>query len=160
MSKKLNTEQITNELRGSSSFFNDQDQTKRKNDVVTSQSDITTSHVDVTTPTIETLEDDYTLQSQSENQGRLDIEKLQTVIKSLSEIPYSAFTTPVRLSNQEKKDIEDFIFITLRKNDLQGNAVSISKLMRYCLRYMMKIHEDEFIEALKKALRKDTTLPI
>lgn len=36
----------------------------------------------------------------------------------------------------------------------------INKPMRYCLRYMMKIHEAELIEALKKGLRKDTTLPI
>lgn len=159
MSKKIKTHQIANELKGSSSFFTKRNQEPEQDDVVTSQSDIMTSQ----SPSIPPVDakDMSQLESKAvENQVGLDIEKLKTVIKSLSEIPTSAFTTPIRLSAQEKKDVEDFIFMTLRQNGLQGNQVSISKLMRYCLRYMMKIHEPELVQALKEALEKDTSLPI
>jgi hypothetical protein len=96
----------------------------------------------------------------SEKRSQIDPVKLITVIKSLSEISASTQNTPVRFSEQEKKDIEDFIFITLRKNGLQGKAVSTSKLLRYSLRYLMKVHQKEFITALQKALKKNTLLPI
>src|SRR5688572_10191309 len=108
MSKKINTTQIANELRGSSSFFNERDR-KKQADVVTSQNDITTSEDDINTPNTDPVETNDYQQEPEESQRYLDIEKLQTVIKSLSEIQTSAFTTPVRLSSQEKKDIEDFI---------------------------------------------------
>jgi hypothetical protein len=111
----------------------------------TSQSDVVTSVTDG---------------APSEKRSQLDPVKLITIIKSLSEIPASTQNTPVRFSEQEKKDIEDFIFITLRKNGLQGKAVSTSKLLRYSLRYLMKVHEKEFITALQKALKKNTHLPI
>lgn len=159
MSKKIKTDHIANELKGSSSFFTERNQELGQSDVATSQSDITTSQSPLTPP--EETKGVRQLESEAvENQVGLNIEKLKTVIKSVSEIPTSAFTTPVRLSAQEKKDVEDFIYITLRKNGLQGNQVSISKLMRYCLRYLMKIHEPELVQALKGALEKDTNLPI
>lgn len=159
MNKKINTDHIANELKSSSFFFAGKKEDPEQSDVMTSQSDIMTSQDDVTPNTVstETIKKEGGVPA---SEGTLDIEKLKTVIKSLSEIPTSAFTTPIRLSDQEKKDIEDFIYITLRKNGLQGYQVSISKLMRYCLRYLMKVHEPELVQALKEALQKDTNLPI
>src|SRR6185503_9835389 len=159
MSKKFNTDHITNELKGSSSFFQKRTQEPEQNDVVTSPNDIMTSQAD-TVLSAATNELNLNEQMAETNQGGLDIEKLRTIIKSLSEIPTSGFTTPIRLSAQEKKDVEDFIYMTLRKHGIQGHQVSVSKLMRYCLRYLMKIHERELVTALKEALQKDTNLPI
>lgn len=159
MNKKINTDHIANELKSSSFFLAGKNEEQVKSDVMTSQSDITTSEDDITPnpKSSETIQKEVQVPASKSN---LDIEKLKTVIKSLSEIPTSAFTTPIRLSEQEKKDIEDFIYITIRKNGLQGYQVSISKLMRYCLRYLMKVHETELVQALKEALQKDTNLPI
>lgn len=160
MSKKINTDRITNELKASSAFFADRTPRPDESDVATSQTDITTSQPTKPIPEVARNMPGDTPAESPEAKSRLEIEKLQTVIKSLSEVPTSAFTTPIRLSDQEKNDIEDFIYGTLRKNGLQGKAVSISKLMRYCMRYVMKVHEEEFVEALKGALHKDTNLPI
>lgn len=66
----------------------------------------------------------------------------------------------VRMSEQEMQDIEDFILITLRKQGLRGYDVSIAKLMRYALRYMFRVHEKEFIFALKQTLQTEETLSI
>lgn len=93
------------------------------------------------------------------NKG-LQTDKLETVVQELSEISVSEHGSPVRMSSFEKKDIEDFIHITLRKKGLTGKSVSSAKLMRYALRYMMKVHEQEFIKALTKALRKEEKLSI
>lgn len=90
----------------------------------------------------------------------LDSEKLVTIIKELSEITVATYGTPVRLSAAEKRDIEDFIYINLRKKGITGKTVSNAKLMRYALRYMMKVHDKEFVAALDSALRKDETLSI
>lgn len=66
----------------------------------------------------------------------------------------------VRMSEQETQDIEDFVMITLRKQGLRGYDVSIAKLMRYALRYMFRVHEKEFITALKQVLKTEETLSI
>lgn len=90
----------------------------------------------------------------------LDREKLETIIRELSEIRVATHGTPVRISLAEKKDIEDFIYITLRKQGLEGKAVSHAKLLRYALRYVMKVHEAEFVAALTAALKKEERLSI
>jgi hypothetical protein len=90
----------------------------------------------------------------------LDESKLKTIIGELSEIGVSTHGTPVRLSEAEKRDIEDFIYITLRQKGIEGKGVSGAKLMRYALRYLMKVHEQEFINALAEALKKDNKLSI
>ena len=90
----------------------------------------------------------------------VDEDKLRTIISELSEIGVSHHGTPVRLSEAEKRDIEDFIYITLRQKGIEGKKVSGAKLMRYALRYMMKVHPEAFIQALSEALKKDETLSI
>jgi len=90
----------------------------------------------------------------------LDTDKLRVIIGELSEIKVSAHGTPVRLSEAERHDIEDFIYTTLRKKGINGRAVSSAKLMRFALRYLMKVHEKEFVEALSEALKKEERLSI
>lgn len=89
-----------------------------------------------------------------------DQEKLKIIITELSTIPVTSSNTPVRLSATEKQDIEDFIHGTLRKRGLRGKSVSGAKLMRYALRYMMKVKQKEFIDALEKTLKKEEKLSI
>ena len=91
---------------------------------------------------------------------KMHSDKLQTIIAELSEISVSTNGTPVRLSAAEKQDIEDFIYITLRKKGLQGKAVSSAKLMRYALRYMIKVQPKAFVAALAEALTKEEKLSI
>ena len=90
----------------------------------------------------------------------LQSDKLQTIIKELSEISVTNHGTPVRLSSVEKHDIEDYIFGVLRKKGLSGKSVGVAKLMRYSLRYLMKVHEKEFTAALIEGLKKEEKLSI
>ena len=91
---------------------------------------------------------------------KMNQDKLQTIIAELSEIRVSTNGTPVRLSTAEKQDIEDFIYITLRKKGLQGKAVSSAKLMRYALRYMIKVQPKAFVDALAESLTKEEKLSV
>ena len=121
---------------------------KENSDIVTSQRHNVTSDSDVTT----SHEVAFTT--------NLDMDKLQTVIKALSEIPTASQNVPVRLSDQERKDIDEFIHVTLRRKGITGHDVSVSKLLRYSLRYILKVHEKELLVSLVQALKKETTLPI
>ena len=61
----------------------------------------------------------------------------------------------VRLNENEKEFIDDFILDTLRKVGLQGHQVSMAKLMRYSLAYLLLRHQNAFVGVLKQAfLRK------
>ena len=91
---------------------------------------------------------------------KLDMDKLKIVIEELSTMPTNYNGLNVRMSEQETQDIEDFVMITLRKQGLRGYDVSIAKLMRYALRYMFRVHEKEFITALKQVLKTEETLSI
>ncbi|MCB0486093.1 MAG: hypothetical protein KDC47_07855 [Flavobacteriaceae bacterium] len=117
---------------------------------VTSPTDVTTSPTDVTN----------NHNSSDDRTHSLDVEKLQTIIGAIVEVPTTAQNMPVRLSAQERKDIDDFIYETLRKKGVQGKGVSTSKLMRYSLRYVMQVHRTEFVRALTNALKRETQLPI
>lgn len=90
----------------------------------------------------------------------INTKKLKTIISELSEISVSTHGAPVRISEAEKQDIEDFIYITLRKKGINGKAVSSAKLMRYALRYLMIVHEKEFVATLAEALKKEEQLSI
>ena len=156
MAKKIRVDAIKNELEESAFFQQKQEpkpkKTLPKPHVVVSPVDVVTSDDDITTSNV-----GY---GNAITQPSIDTEKLEVIIKSLSEIKTSSFTTPIRLTEQEKKDIEDFIYIKLRKKGLQGKNVSISKLMRYSMRYMLKIHEAELEAALQSALVVNSNLPI
>lgn len=115
-----------------------QDEDNKSTDVGTSVSDVGNRHLHDT----------------------IDAIKLQTIISELSEIKVSTYGAPVRISAAERQDIEDFIYITLRKKGLEGKAISSAKLMRYALRYLMKVHPKTFIEALIEALMKEENLSI
>jgi hypothetical protein len=95
-----------------------------------------------------------------DDQPRLDIEKLKIIIEEISQMPINSNGLNVRMSQQEMADIEDFVLITLRKQGLKGYEVSVAKLMRYAMRYMFRVHEKEFVSALKQVLKTEETLSI
>jgi len=96
----------------------------------------------------------------ADEQPRLDIEKLKIIIEEISQMPINSNGLNVRMSQQEMADIEDFVLITLRKQGLKGYEVSVAKLMRYAMRYMFRVHEKEFVSALKQVLKTEETLSI
>ena len=88
------------------------------------------------------------------------MDKLKIIIQELSEMPTNSNGLNVRMSQQEMLDLEEFVYETLRKAGLKGNSVSLAKLMRYALRYLFRVHEKEFVAALKQSLRVEETLSI
>jgi hypothetical protein len=106
-------------------------------DEPTSVIDVSSTHHDITTA------------------GGLHKDTMIKVVKSLSTASISTFGTPVRLNTKEKKEIEDFILIKLRSKGLEGKGISMGKLMRYALRYMIKAEEKAFTECLIEALKKN-----
>ncbi len=101
-----------------------------------------------------------TAPQKTDNKASIDMEKLRIIIEEISQMPTNNNGLNVRMSEQEMQDIEDFVLITLRKQGLRGYDVSIAKLMRYALRYMFRVHEKEFISALKQSLKAEDTLSI
>jgi hypothetical protein len=75
-------------------------------------------------------------------------------------MPINSNGLNVRMSQKEAADIEDFVHDTLRREGLKGYDVSVAKLMRYALRYMFRVHPDEFVTALREALQVEETLSI
>lgn len=90
----------------------------------------------------------------------IDTDKLQIIIRELSQLPTNSNGINVRISEQELQDIEEFIHGTLRQRGVKGYNVSITKLMRYAFRYLARVHEQEFIDALEDALKVEETLSI
>lgn len=80
-------------------------------------------------------------------------DKLAIIIDGISDIDTTGNVTPVRLSKQELSDVDDFINDRLRKKGVKGRAVSISKLARYALRYMLKVEDDLFLDVLITTLK-------
>lgn len=170
MAKKISIDSIKNELEESAFFNQTQNnrETKRivspvnvvtsQRDIMTSDTDIATSDSDVTTSHTDIMTSSRNKKRTTTKQTAIHTDRLEMIIKSLSDIKTSTFTTPIRLSEQEKRDVEDFIYIKLRKKGLQGKDVSISKLMRYCVRYMIKVHEEELVNSLQKVLAGDEVL--
>jgi len=92
--------------------------------------------------------------------SRLDLDKLRTIIEELSVMQANTNGLNMRMSGKEAADIEDFIHDALRKEGLKGYEVSAAKLMRYAMRYMFRVHPQEFITALRAALKVEETLSI
>jgi hypothetical protein len=107
----------------------------------------TTSRHDDTTSQINTQV------SKSRNKKAIEEEKLKAVIEMILEIATVPFTTPVRMSVEEKREIEDYVTIKLRKKGIPKTKISISKVMRICTLYMMKVHEEELTDVLVKTIK-------
>lgn len=84
----------------------------------------------------------------------LDEKLMGEIIAELSRAEVLPNALSIRMSAEEKQYVDDFILDTLRKEKLQGPEVSIAKLMRYALAYLLLNHQAEFIGVLKKALIK------
>lgn len=141
-----------------SKLFSELNQEAKRQQALLNQQSIKLLQTDIA----QSVRDVPTSESEKVNKGssaEIQPQKLQTIITELSQIPVAPPTT-VRLSEIEKRDLEDFILDTLRKKGLQGQAVSGAKLMRYALRYMMKVHTKEFVEALQVALKQEEKLSI
>jgi hypothetical protein len=128
----------------------EQNDTQNHSDAVASQQDATTSPIDT-----------EILQSTTKTQPRTSTAKLAfneslmgEIVAELSRAVILPNAISIRMSADEKKYVDDFILDTLRKERLQGPEVSIAKLMRYSLTYLLLNHQKEFIEILKKTLIK------
>ena len=124
--------------------------TKVKNDIE-NRSDVATSQPDVRTS------QSHVTASKKEVSEKFPLEKplMNQIISSLSDAKVSPALLSIRMTEDEKEYIEDFILDTLRKEKLQGHEVSMSKLMRYALTYLLLKHQREFVDVLKETLLKD-----
>lgn len=131
-------------------------QAKEQNDIQ-SDSDAVASQQDaITSPT-----NRRTLQSTAKAQTKVNTPELAfneslmgEIVAELSRAEVLPNAISIRMSAEEKKYVDDFILDTLRREKLQGPEVSIAKLMRYSLTYLLLNHQKEFIEILKKTLIK------
>lgn len=118
------------------------EETEYTND--SADNDITTSYLDVT----ENTENEANFETKILNEKRLT-----QIIQSILQIETVPFTTPVRMSVQEKKELEEYVTVKLKKRGVPKTKISISKVIRICTLYMMKNNEDEFTEILVKAIK-------
>jgi hypothetical protein len=125
-----------------------QDDNKESNNAeqnVSSYSEPTSPHGDTTKSKAE----------KTSNQMEVfDADLMIQIIKELS-IAKDNYSTTLRISQEEKKFIEDFIHVDLRRKDVEGNGVSKSKLMRYALTYVVLNHRKDFANALVAALKEE-----
>ena len=128
----------------------EQNDTQNNSDATASQQDATASPIDT-----------QTLQSTTKAQTKVNTAKLTfneslmgEIVAELSRAEILPNAISIRMSADEKKYVDDFILDTLRREKLQGPEVSIAKLMRYSLTYLLLNHQKDFIEILKRTLIK------
>ena len=85
----------------------------------------------------------------------IDTELMSKIVANLSDAKTLSNAISIRMTEEEKEYVDDFILVTLRKAGLQGHQVSIAKLMRYALIYVLFKHHKEFLNVLKSTLTKD-----
>lgn len=122
-----------------------------------SDSDATTSHSDAATSDAVTITSQNNLKTKSklnEDKYLLDDALMREIIAELSDAKVLPNAISIRMTEEEKAYVDDFILDTLRKEKLQGHEVSIAKLMRYALTYLLLKHQQEFVSVLKKTLIK------
>ncbi len=126
-------------------------------DAVTSQQDATTSQPTVgtsqTTPRSDQVTSSHKIVTKSAP-SMLDKSLMREIVAELSRAKVLPSAISIRMSVDEKEYVDDFILDTLRKEKVQGPDVSIAKLMRYALAYLLLRHRQEFIGVLKKTLIK------
>lgn len=134
-----------------------QNDTDSGSDATASQQDATTSQPTVgmsqTTPKSDQITSIHKQVTKSDP-SILDKSLLRKIVAELSRAEVQPNAISIRMSVDEKEYIDDFILDTLRKEKLQGPDVSIAKLMRYALAYLLLRHRQEFIDVLKKTLIK------
>lgn len=128
----------------------EQNDTQSNSDATASQQDVAASHTD-----IEMLHS-TTKAPPKANTAKLAFNEslMGEIVAELSRAEILPNAISIRMSADEKKYVDDFILDTLRREKLQGPEVSIAKLMRYSLTYLLLNHQKEFIEILKKTLIK------
>jgi hypothetical protein len=148
MSKKVfPNSNLTNELANSAFFAKNPD----KKDI---NSDVTTSTTDVKVIPISTLQESL-VNTDSRGLNRKNLHSISLAILNAST---NTQNTPVRLTDTEKEDLEDFILNKLRSKGVKSHKLSINKLMRICTRYMLKVHEEELLEIIIKAIKSKDDL--
>ena len=93
-------------------------------------------------------------QIKSQKVVAFDKRLMRRVATELSDATTLPNAISIRLNENEKEFIDDFILDTLRKAGLQGHQVSMAKLMRYSLAYLLLRHQNEFVDVLKKTFLK------
>ena len=119
-------------------------------DATASQQDAATSHT-----TIGASQNSVKIKSkQNVEKYLLDDALMREIIAELSDAKVLPNAISIRMTEEEKAYVDDFILDTLRREKLQGHEVSIAKLMRYALTYLLLRHQEEFVAVLKKTLIK------
>ena len=93
-------------------------------------------------------------QTKSQKAVALDKRLMRRVVTELVDATTLPNAISIRLNENEKEFIDDFILVTLRKAGLQGHQVSMAKLMRYSLAYLLLRHQDELTDLLTKTFAK------
>ena len=91
----------------------------------------------------------------------LDVDKFSQVIHFIQQTEDVAKRLTVRLSPYERETIKNFI-----QNDIEPlgveahnhSPVNMSKLLRYCLLYILSVHRQEFVHALGEVIAKKDKL--
>ena len=128
-----------------------------RSDATASQQDATTSRKDSKTSPTNQTPAQTTPRTQNvtkSDHSVLDESLMGEIVTELSGAEIRPNAISIRMSADEKAYIDDFILDTLRKQKLQGPEVSIAKLMRYALTYLLLKHQQEFVDVLKKTLIK------
>jgi len=120
-------------------------------------SDATTSQRDATTSDMSADASQHSAKTKTKpntDKYLLDDSLMHEIIAELSDAKVLPNAISIRMTEEEKVYVDDFILDTLRKEKLQGHEVSIAKLMRYALTYLLLKHQQEFVQVLKKTLTK------
>lgn len=128
-----------------------QEAEKQRKEVQKIKRDDTETHSDATP----SQRDAAPSRTPSHEKFTLDKSLMHQVISSLADAKTLPSAISIRMTEDEKQFIDDFILDTLRKEKLQGHEVSMAKLMRYALIYLLFKHEREFVQVLKETLLKD-----
>lgn len=122
-----------------------------------SDSDATASHRDATPSDMPTNTSHNSIKMKHKanvDKYLFDDSLMHEIIAELSDAKVLTSAISIRMTEEEKAYVDDFILDTLRREKLQGHEVSIAKLMRYALTYLLLKHQEEFVAVLKKTLIK------
>lgn len=120
---------------------------------VISPTDISNRYQRVISPT-----DKHISLTDISNRYHIDVDILTRYINQMVNIDDIYITKLLRITASEDEVYDKFINRELRDLKLKGKYVSLNRLFRYALWYLLKEHKKEFITALQKALKKEEKL--
>lgn len=80
---------------------------------------------------------------------KLDRKLLRKIIKSTAKIQNPSIHTPIRFTEAEKNELDEFLYDLKKKHKLEPRGITMSKVIRYVLKYILKAHKEELTQALE-----------